>query len=193
MLANLYPLYGVVVQGWDVFPLMFLFWSENLAIGIFNLLRMAMVPTHSASLWLQKLFALLFFAVHFGGFTAIHGLFVIAVFGGDVQTETDINWPTPEILSRIIQDCRLILPISFFFLSHGFSFFHNYLGKGEHLRSGLISLLFRPYARITVMHVTILLGGFFMQERGSPAGGLAVLIVLKLVVDVAAHLREHRC
>ncbi|MGA9779521.1 MAG: DUF6498-containing protein [Verrucomicrobiia bacterium] len=36
VLANLVPVAGVFLFGWEIFPLMFLFWSENVIIGVFN-------------------------------------------------------------------------------------------------------------------------------------------------------------
>jgi hypothetical protein len=40
VLANLIPLAGVFVFHWEVFPLLFLFWLENVVIGIVNVLKM---------------------------------------------------------------------------------------------------------------------------------------------------------
>jgi 4-hydroxybenzoyl-CoA reductase subunit beta len=38
--ANLVPLAGVFLFGWEVFPLLLLFWFENVIIGFFNALKM---------------------------------------------------------------------------------------------------------------------------------------------------------
>jgi hypothetical protein len=40
VLANLVPLAGVFIFHWEVFPLLFLFWLENVVIGILNVLKM---------------------------------------------------------------------------------------------------------------------------------------------------------
>jgi hypothetical protein len=40
LLANLVPVFGVLFFHWEVFPLMFLFWSENVIVGAFNVLKM---------------------------------------------------------------------------------------------------------------------------------------------------------
>ena len=49
-----------------------------------------------------------------------------------------------------------------------------------------------PYARVVVMHVAIIAGGFLTMVFGSPAALLFVLVVLKTIIDVELHLREHR-
>jgi len=41
--SNLIPLYGVFYQSWDTFWIVLLYWTENLIIGFFNVLRMAFV------------------------------------------------------------------------------------------------------------------------------------------------------
>ena len=40
VLANLIPLGGVLFFGWQVFPIMFLFWFENVVVGVFHALKM---------------------------------------------------------------------------------------------------------------------------------------------------------
>jgi hypothetical protein len=42
-IANLFPIYGVLFLGWEVFIILFLFWMENLIIGFFNILRMLLL------------------------------------------------------------------------------------------------------------------------------------------------------
>ena len=49
-----------------------------------------------------------------------------------------------------------------------------------------------PYARVVVMHVAIIAGGFLSMVFGSPAALLFVLVVLKTIIDVELHLREHK-
>ena len=49
-----------------------------------------------------------------------------------------------------------------------------------------------PYARVVVMPVAIIAGGFLTMVFGSPAALLFVLVVLKTIIDVELHLREHR-
>jgi hypothetical protein len=49
-----------------------------------------------------------------------------------------------------------------------------------------------PYARVVVLHVTIIFGAFVVAFLGSPIGALLVLVVLKAAFDLGLHLREHR-
>jgi len=39
-MANLVPLFGVLALGWNVTPIMIFYWSENLVVGFYNVLKM---------------------------------------------------------------------------------------------------------------------------------------------------------
>ena len=88
ILANLVPLYGVAFLGWKVFPLMLLFWVENVIVGIFNVLKMLFCQPEKPEKWAGKLAAIPFFCVHYGIFTTVHGLFIFLLFGGMMAEDT---------------------------------------------------------------------------------------------------------
>jgi hypothetical protein len=76
--------------------------------------------------------------------------------------------------------------------SHGFSFLHNYLAGGEYRRVGLRQLMMQPYTRVLVLHIGIIGGAALVMALGSAVPALALLIVLKTAIDLAAHLAERR-
>jgi hypothetical protein len=78
--ANLLPLFGVVFLGWDAAAIVLLYWIENLIVGSINILRMILVKVESTAGQFQKLFMIPFFCVHFGGFCAVHGFFLLTFF-----------------------------------------------------------------------------------------------------------------
>lgn len=189
--ANLLPLYGVLVLGWPVFPIMLLFWLENVVIGVLNAARMLLADPADPALWTAKLFMVPFFCFHYGMFTMIHGVFVIALFGGNQYKQLDHGlWPTESII-RAVTDFDLALALIALTASHMFSFFWNYLLRGEFRRAALTKLMHQPYGRIIVLHVTIIFGGLLIQSLGSPLWALLLLIALKIGVDLKAHIREH--
>ena len=81
VVANAVPIFGVVFLGWQVFPLMLLYWLENVVVGAFNVLRMLAADPRNPFRWAGKLFLIPFFCVHFGMFTFVHGVLVFAMFG----------------------------------------------------------------------------------------------------------------
>jgi uncharacterized membrane protein YadS len=49
-----------------------------------------------------------------------------------------------------------------------------------------------PYRRMMITHVALIVGGFFLIETGQPLAGLILLILMKIVMDVIFHRREHK-
>jgi len=190
--ANLLPLYGVLVLGWAVLPIMVLFWLENVVIGVLNVLRILFASPADAARWVSKLLLVPFFAFHYGLFTAIHGVFVFSLFGGEpYQALADDLW-TLEAVRHAITEFSLWPGIGALAASHLFSFFWNYLGQREYLQARPEALMQAPYSRVLVLHVVIIFGALLIQLFHSPVWALLLLIGLKIGVDLRAHLKEHR-
>lgn len=189
VLANLIPLYGVLGFGWETFPLLLLFWVENVIIGGFNVLKMLVAAPQSGVSWVTKLFLIPFFCVHYGMFTFVHGVFVVGLFGK--QFRAGAGFPDAEVFQRLISEQHLWIAVIGLAVSHGFSFVWNYLRRGEYRTASLPALMQQPYGRVVVLHLTILGGGFLMMAMGSPVAGLVLLVVLKIILDLRSHVREH--
>lgn len=61
-------------------------------------------------------------------------------------------------------------------ISHGFSFWTNYLGRGEYRTLSPSQVMIQPYGRLVIMHLTILLGAFVSIFLGTPVGSLLVRV-----------------
>ena len=190
VLANLVPLFGVFVWGWEVFPLLLLFWFENVIIGLFNVVKMLVAWPGEPAKWAAKLFLIPFFCFHYGMFTFVHGVFVVGFFGGAFRAGA--RFPDAAFFWQQAVELKLIWPVLGLAVSHAVSFAWNYLGHGEYQRASVPALMQQPYGRVVVLHLTILLGGFLMMALQSPTVGLALLVALKIALDLRAHLRERR-
>ena len=201
--ANLLPLWGVYFLKWDAFYIILLYWSENLAIGFYNILKIATAKVRHPIENIGKLFCIPFFVIHYGGFMAVHGFFVLA-FAKKAQGPSlgGKSWPCffvfIQLLINVIRQMFLAitpqmkLAILALFISHGVSFVHNYLLKGEYATAKLGKLMNQPYSRVVVLHIALLAGGFFAMSIGSPVPLLFVLVIGKIILDVKMHLREHK-
>jgi hypothetical protein len=196
--ANLIPVGGVFFLGWGVFDVLLLYWTENVVIGVFNVLRMLMAQPANPASWLAKFVLVPFFIVHYGMFTAVHGFFLVAFFQDEA---TGWNLPGPsaslsqtmfEIINSVVGRPGALLVVGSLVLSHGYSFVVNYLGNGENTRASLQRLMSQPYSRVVVMHLTIIGMGFLVILTGTRAVGVVLLVVLKIAVDLHAHRAEHR-
>jgi hypothetical protein len=202
VVANLIPLWGVVFWGWDAFNIVLLYWSENIVVGFYNILKMAFAKVSHPAEHLGKLFMIPFFSVHYGGFCAVHGSFVLMLFKEDSSFMNNTTWPCffvfLQMLLNVIKNAFSIMSLEMryamvaLFLSHGISFVYNYLMKGEYARVELNKLMGSPYARIVVMHMAIIFGAFLTAALGSPVGILIILVALKTYLDVIFHKRQHK-
>jgi len=197
VLVNLFPLGGVLFLDWDVGALVVLYWSENLVLGFYTLLKMLVVSP------LGGIGMGCFFVIHYGGFCAVHGLFVMVLLvDGDFEMLAGDTWPLflvfIQLLVNVVQQVLAHAPTAWLvafialYISHGASFVVNFLYGGERERLGLGALMAAPYGRIVVLHIAIILGGIAVMALGEPVALLLVLVLLKLGVDIGLHLREHR-
>jgi hypothetical protein len=199
VLANLVPLFGVLLLRWDVGAIVVLYWTENLVIGFYNLLKMLLTGGWSA------LGTMLFFCLHYGGFCAIHGMFVLELtqFAGEISTQLPgASWPGPLVLiQKLLYFGEQILdaaPPEFglaciaLLLSHGASFMLLFVGQREYRHSSVDKLMAAPYKRIAVLHVAVIIGGFMVVQLGQPLGLLLALVALKIGMDIMLHKRAHR-
>ncbi len=192
VVANLVPLYGVAMLGWPVFAVLLLFWVENVIVGLLNVARMLCADPADPAQWLAKLFFVPFFCLHYGMFTAVHGAFVFGFFGNVKATGSGEGmFPILSWLA-VIGEQGLWLAVAALAVSHLFSFVWNYLGHGEFRLASVAALMGKPYGRVVVLHLTILLGGIGITALGSPVWALLLLVGLKTGIDLHAHLKEHR-
>jgi len=180
IIANLAPVGGTVFFGWNLGEVMVLYWGESAVIGFYNLIKMAVI-----SRWLV-LFSGPFFLGHFGGFMAVHFLFIYTFFVAGIDS-TD----TGDNLAKVAQLFFDLWPaLLALFVSHGVSFYANFLGRREYQTRTLKDQMTEPYKRIIFMHFAIIFGGGLTLTIGSPALVLLLLIALKTFVDIRAHLKE---
>lgn len=184
--ANLIPLVGVLAFHWTVYSVLLLYWSENVVIGGFNILRMVFAQPQNVAADVSKVFLVPFFTFHYGMFTLVHGMFVVTLFGPGTRGFSPAMLLTAVRQAGIGWGCLAVAA------SHAFSFAHNYLASGEYRNAAPYVLMFQPYARVMILHVTILVGGFLAQVMGAPLVTLVVLVGLKTAIDLYAHLAERR-
>ncbi len=192
LLANLVPLYGVLQWGWSVSSVILLFWLENLIIGAVNVMRFLFASPQVISTS-QRIVSTVFFTVHYGTFCLVHGLFVLMMFSKSFGVESGILGVGDmlPIVERALQQDKLIWPLLGIAASHLFSFGINYIGGGEYQRTSEKQLMKLPYARVIVLHITIIIGGILIQVFDSPTASLVLLVCIKTAMDLVAHRREH--
>lgn len=161
-----------------------IYWCENLVIGFYNVMKMIAAKGESPTGAMKvnnrpvksggKIFLIVFFIVHYGMFTLVHGVFVFVLFGKGLSSLGGIFLAAASLL-----------------IGNGVSFFKDYIATGEYRSKTINDLFFQPYKRVVILHLTILTGGFAAMGLDAPQTALAVLVILKIGVDVWVYRREH--
>lgn len=196
VVVNLLPVLGVLFLDWDVASLVILYWSENLILGFYTLVKM-LIKSPVGGLGMGA-----FFTLHYGGFCAGHGMFIVVMlFKSDFDSTPADPWPLilvfPQLLFTVITHVLTLVPTAWLvafgalFLSHGASFVMNFLLGPEREQQTIGRLMMAPYARIVVLHIAILAGGMGAMALGEPLVVLLALVALKTAMDYRLHLSEH--
>jgi hypothetical protein len=182
IIANLVPIAGTVFLGWNLSDVLVLYWAESAVIGFFNICKIIVIGR-----WMALL-AGPFFLGHFGGFMAIHFLFIYTFF---VKGPGGMNSPGGD-LSDVARLFVILWPaLAALFASHAYSFFANFLGRGEYRKRTVKDQMSEPYSRIVFMQLVLIFGGGISMILGQVEPVLIAVIGLKIYFDVKAHIKEH--
>lgn len=182
---DLIPIYAVLMFGWGAAPLVFLYWLENLVIGLVTLARIIASGLGSGAGGIGAILIMVpFFTVHYGLFCFGHGMFLSALSMGSMNAlESGNVFVGYGDLIRHALSSGLYMP-TFILLIIGFNIFLfaiDFIGKGEFLHSDPTKEMFAPYGRIVVLHVALFVGMFALISFGEPMLGVLALIMLRVV------------
>ncbi len=221
ILANIIPIFGIIFLNRSVFNILFLYWVESAVIGFYWILKQIVstifgtaIPTIEASavenidsivkggniIWriilLMFVFCIIaFFIFHFGLFMLGHLMAISALTNSDVWRIILANeW---DMLTNAFNGIKILRPllswtIICLFISHGTSFFANFIGKREYKKTEIGGLtMLEPYKRIILMQITIIFWAVLIALFNSPKALIVLLVILKILVDLRAHRKEH--
>ncbi len=181
VIVNIIPLVGVLFLDWSLFQVLFLYWVESGVIGVYNIFKLIIVAR------LSSIIAVPFFIIHYSLFMLIHLLFIIVLFAPDLRS--DSLFPSGAVIVTLLG--RNVVPVLLLFISHGVSFFWNFIKGREYENTDVRKQMNAPYERVLIMHFTIIFGSWLVFSFGKPVLGVVFLIVFKTFIDVFSHLRVH--
>lgn len=117
----------------------------------------------------------LFFLVHYGLFTFVHGQFVFHLF---LHQEM-----TLENLERLLGTGGMALALAGLMISHGMAFFED-LASGRLATASPGKVMSEPYHRIVVLHLVVLGSGFLLTFLPAPQVGVVLLALIKTGMDL---------
>lgn len=187
--------WGVLALGWSPFIVIMLYWFENVVIGVLNLAKILLTGARLGAVGLAGALGIgVFFIVHYGMFTAGHGVLLVQLFGstelGSGATGGSLLGPLGATLHYLVSDREGWLAVIAIVALHAGLFIQWSLRTRE-LPTALNELMLAPYGRIIVLHITLIAGAFLMHVFHAPRSGALLLIALKLAYDLVS-LKRHR-
>ena len=191
VVVNLLPVWAVATERIGMGDVFIVYWIENVVVWACGIVRTATaqgpgkdtvaVTTNGVP---GDMSSAKFFALHYGIFTLVHGIFAVivaAVVGLD---------------GGIDQVVLLSLAIT---VSHVFSLAVNWFGRDERKVVSPGQAMVAPYPRMLVLHIGIIIafgvaldGMDHGENRGDQVTAVAILCVMKTLVDLGFHLWQHR-
>lgn len=179
LVANVLTIVFALFEQWNIYQVMWIYWSQSVIIGIFNFIRIATLENFSTDgLTINNKSVLptkgtradvaSFFFVHYGFFHAAYGAFLFKHIG-------DLS---PYGILMIV-----IATISFGI--HHFLSYHAHRQQDRETKYNIGTLMFFPYARILPMHFTLGLATLYSTKA------LVVFLVLKTLADLIMHGVHH--
>ena len=182
LFSNLTVIVLAMVQGWDIVPLLWIYWWQSVIIGFFNWRRMKQLKKFSTKglkvdgQYVQptektKNNSSIFFLLHYGLFQLFYLIFLLTL---------SKSIPSDVLLS-------VAVGIVIFLFNHFFSYRYN-LQKDLTSTPNIGTMMFFPYFRVIPMHLIIFIGAW--AGRGSGVE-LFFFLLLKTGVDLLMHIIEH--
>ncbi len=202
--ANSIPAWGIIFYEWNPVYLLIIYWIESGIIGLFNVFKMLIISSRFSGKFspfslMGGLFLSAFFTVHYGGFMAVHGIF-LGVFlsgfqdaAGDPFSFSFVREILPHTTDPMTITKSGFMAVIGLFISHLFSFILNFLMNKRKYETSLPGQMIRPYKRIVIMHLTIILGAFIFLGLGRNSIFIAILwIFIKICADIYALSKDLR-
>lgn len=168
---------GFVAMGeTEVKDILLLFWAESAVILLFSILTVARTAKGRAVLLVP------FFMLHAGIFMSVHLLFLTRFVTGDVFAFPD---PIGAIIEVVARHGMLLGGLA---LSHAVSWLLHLRESNTNPMDAMGGF----YVRIIAMQFAIIFGGMAIMAFGSPVWAVVILVVMKTLLDVAAHFRKHK-
>ena len=178
VLVNLVPVAGVVFLAWDAGAILILYWIENVIVGFLTLPRILMaqgaIPQREGGKPESRAGLGCFFIIHYGVFTLVHGVITLVVVAGFVTEDQTQVWPDGGLLWAIALTAAL----------HGLAFFRDWIRPRQWRTASPTFEMFRPYGRIFVLHITVLLSAWGMAELAAPTWTVLILCLLKAALEL---------
>lgn len=199
VIGNLIPVFGVLFLNWDAGAILLLYVVENFIVGVFTVPRIltARGPPPAAGSAIggtslgERLFTAVFFCFHYGIFWIGHGIFALII-ASKISSEdgsralASSSGPVEAVGAAAQGDAgwSFLLAIAALVVVHVVGFWRDWIKSGLFRTATPNTEMFRPYGRLVVLHLTVLLGAFGLASVGAPVWTMALLCLGKMILEL---------
>ena len=170
--ANVLPIKAVIDGSLGLGDVFVLYWLENVVVYLATITKLLTAEKGERGL-------AGFFALHYGIFTVVHGIFAVLLAGFTGWFRGGwFYWSV--VLGAMLA-------------SHLISLGLNWFGRGEYRIASASRVMALPYPRMLVMHGAVIAGFFLvLQPSGmeNSVKAVAILCIAKMVIDLGFHVAE---
>ena len=188
--SNVLVIFFAIVDKLSAIDLLWIYWSQSVIIGIFNVVKILTLKKFSTEGFKQgnkqvlptkgaKISTAIFFLFHYGFFHFVYAIFLggFSIFAGTASDGSGKGY--------------LFYSAATFFVSYLIEFIKSRNEEGQEIPN-LGRLMFAPYVRIVPMHLTIILGGLIgaVGSYFSANANLSIIVLftgIKTAVDLITH------
>lgn len=187
VLSNLFPLLGVMREGWPFFLVLYVFWLEMLIITFFEEIKM--IVSRAGEHGWEKLRLMFFYGLVRGGIFCFYLIFII-VFIGLLGTSKEQH--ITVIKALIFRNTILNIAILNFIAYNLIDFIFNFILNKKYLKSKASDHNNIIDGRQVIVHIVVVLGAFlsnFILARSgnnyyySNLGLVTLFIFVKIIGD----------
>jgi hypothetical protein len=187
--ANLLPVYGVWVLGWNAIEVFVVYALETLILGMLTVVKLIIASMHgNRHDWYagghkskqSGLLFIVFFIIHYGLFAAVQ----TSIF----SESAGINPPGSSMLYFFFHwyhyiNQNIALMLGGFLVSYMANSFIPFIVNREYKTTPMMKLMFQPYGRIFIQQITVILGSMVLVV-GDGKVFVLIFALVKIYVDV---------
>lgn len=196
VIANIIPIIGVIYFGWDIFPIVYIYFLETIVIGLFGFLKIILAEgvdyTIEQGFISQILLSQFFPKLNSGSSkgSVLVSYFICLIFYTGLLFVLCLLVLTPSNFAKSWEPSYLVA-VAGFIISHGVSFYQNYIKNQEYAYAVPYTQMTQPFDRVMVMILVFSITAFAIYRIDVSTLTILALIIIKIIFDIIAHYQEH--